>query len=230
MYIAGINVPFDPSTDMDLPAYLTTTYILVHTFRGMAAMAKVAGSEGGKIRPDRMPATSLGKIVSPIHGLSYFIPQLAILVGVPLGGFRQPQWMQGWALPDWGLGEKERIGLRVAACVLSVVMAHGLVTKVTKALGSQWHAIGRRESVKVIKHGAYSVVRHPMYSSVMIQQVLYGVMFWSWVPVITLPITAAAFAIKMPIEEELIQQDASIADEYRRYKKEVPYRVFPFLW
>ncbi|EIW77389.1 hypothetical protein CONPUDRAFT_157641 [Coniophora puteana RWD-64-598 SS2] len=215
---------------MDLSAYLTMAYIFVNTFRGMAASAKVAESQGGKIRPDRMPNTALGKFISPVHGLSYFLPQLAILVGMPFAGFGQPRWMRKWELPDCGIGKKERMGLRVAACVLSFVMAHGFVKRGNKALGSQWHAIGRRENTKVVKDGPYSVVRHPGYLSVVIQQALYGVMFWNWFPAASLPITAAAFALKMPIEEELIQQDVFIAEDYRRYKKEVPYRVIPYLW
>jgi len=38
----------------------------------------------------------------------------------------------------------------------------------------------------------------------LIQQALFSVMFWSYAPLVALGITAAAFAIKMPIEVSVI--------------------------
>lgn len=38
------------------------------------------------------------------------------------------------------------------------------------------------------------------YSTVLLQEALWSIMFWSYAPLVALGIIAAAFAIKMPIE------------------------------
>ncbi|KAG1748692.1 hypothetical protein EDB19DRAFT_219903 [Suillus lakei] len=55
-------------------------------------------------------------------------------------------------------------------------------------------------------------------------------MFWSYTPLVGLGIMTGAFAVKMPIEEDLIMKDPAIAGEYRAYMQKVPARVIPFLW
>jgi hypothetical protein len=32
------------------------------------------------------------------------------------------------------------------------------------------------------------------------------------------------------LQEELIESDATVRDEYREYKKRVPYRIIPYIW
>ncbi|KAG1774853.1 hypothetical protein EV702DRAFT_1047390 [Suillus placidus] len=97
-------------------------------------------------------------------------------------------------------------------------------------LGNQWHLIGRREKPKVMQTGPYAVMRHPLYTNMLIQEALFALMFWSYAPLVGLGITAGAFAVKMPIEEDLIMKDPAVAAEYRAYMQRVPARVIPYLW
>ncbi|KAH0833436.1 hypothetical protein J3R83DRAFT_12550 [Lanmaoa asiatica] len=75
-------------------------------------------------------------------------------------------------------------------------------------------------------------------------------MFWSYIPLAAFGIIAAAFAVKMPIEvcfrfptwlpaltsdswkiqEDMIQRDEGMKEEYGAYKKRVPARVIPYIW
>ncbi|EIW84680.1 hypothetical protein CONPUDRAFT_48846 [Coniophora puteana RWD-64-598 SS2] len=205
-------------------------YVFLSGTRIHASLKKIADAQGGEIRKDSLPTSFLGRIVTPIHGLAFLLPQAAYLVGVPLSGFRQPDWMLRWALPSLNLTLGQKASVRLVASGMLVLVLHGFYKRIAKDLGDQWHTIGRRKNVKIVKHGVYSVVRHPMYTAVLIQQLLFGLMYWSYVPFATFGICSVAFAIKMPIEEDLIMQDASVADEYKVYKKEVPYRILPYLW
>ncbi|KAG1839351.1 hypothetical protein F4604DRAFT_1836382 [Suillus subluteus] len=97
-------------------------------------------------------------------------------------------------------------------------------------LGNQLHAIGRCEKPRVVQTGPYVVVHHPLYTSVLIQELLFTLMSWSYAPLVGWCIVAGAFAVEMPIEEHLIMQDPAIAAEYRAHMQRVPSRVIPFLW
>ncbi|KAF8556488.1 hypothetical protein OG21DRAFT_1506398 [Imleria badia] len=124
--------------------------------------------------------------------------------------------MAGFTFSDEMLHSTWRNVLRVVACGASFALRR-LVNTTFEHLRDQWHVIGRREKPRVVKTGPYAWVRHPIYSSVLVQQALWSIMFWSYVPLVGLGITAFAFAIKMPIEESLIQKDDldAIRDEYR---------------
>ncbi|EIW85943.1 hypothetical protein CONPUDRAFT_86144 [Coniophora puteana RWD-64-598 SS2] len=230
MYIAGFNVPFSPATDMDIPVFLSLSYVTYRNIKAAKSSMARASTEGGKIKPNTLPTTFVGKAVSPIHALAFFVPQLAYLVSVPLSGFKQPGWMLRCSLPSYDLTVNQQAGIRLLATGILLGIARFTMARLFSQLGSQLHGISRRENSKVVKHGFYSIVRHPMYSCVLVQEVLYGAMFWSYIPLAALPITAAAFAIKMPIEEGFILNDESTAEEYKAYKKDVPYRILPYIW
>jgi protein-S-isoprenylcysteine O-methyltransferase Ste14 len=55
-------------------------------------------------------------------------------------------------------------------------------------------------------------------------------MFWSYLPLVSASILASAFAIKIPIEEGLIEEDPTIGHEYKEYKKTVRSRLIPYVW
>lgn len=80
-------------------------------------------------------------------------------------------------------------------------------------------------------------------------EICFVIMFWSYVPLVAGAIVAICFAIKMPIEvrppsqklclqvpvltiyqEELMEEDPTIGQLYKEYKKEVRARVIPLLW
>ncbi len=80
---------------------------------------------------------------------------------------------------------------------------------------------------ELLKTGPYSVVRHPFYLAVMINQLSIALVLASWLGLL-------AFLALLPLwlhlikveEEELLDY---WGDEYKRYMREVP-RLFPKLW
>ncbi|KAG1748693.1 hypothetical protein EDB19DRAFT_219369 [Suillus lakei] len=227
-YIAGLTLgPSSSSQALEGLAVFTTFRYTQYVISGMRAIVPVANAEVGSIRST--PTSFIGKIISPIHGLSFFISPLTYTLCVTFNRFVQPAWMQRMSLPHDYFQYETEVGLRVAACASTFVILK-FFGRVSKHLGNQWHAIGRREKPKVVQTGPYAVVRHPMYTSVLTQGVLFALMFWSYAPLVGLGIVAGAFAVKMPIEEDLIMKDPAMAGEYRAYMKRVPARVIPFLW
>ncbi|KAG8742931.1 hypothetical protein FRC10_000719 [Ceratobasidium sp. 414] len=57
-----------------------------------------------------------------------------------------------------------------------------------------------------------------------------GVMFWNWIPLVGAGLTAVAFGVKIPMEEKLMLNSKGLGGAYENYKKEVPWRVIPYIW
>ncbi|KAG2151358.1 hypothetical protein DEU56DRAFT_777474 [Suillus clintonianus] len=225
-YIAGLTLPSPPQIVEGL-AVFTTFRSIQYALSRVLAIAPVARAEAGVIRTT--PTSFIGKVVTPIHSLSFFIPPVTYILCVTFNRFAQPAWMQRMNLPTNYFQLETEIALRIAACASTFVLLR-FIGRIFTHLGNQWHAIGRREKPKVVQTGPYAVVRHPLYTSVLIQGMLFAVMSWSYAPLVGLGITAGAFAVKMPIEEDLIMKDSAVAGEYRTYMQRVPARVIPYLW
>lgn len=223
-YIAGLT---SSNQIVEGLAVFTTLRYFQYVISRIRAIAPVANAEAGSIRV--APKSLIGKIISPIHGLSISIPPVTYILCVTFNRFVQPAWMQRMSLPNTYFNHEIEVGLRVAACAATFVLLRSTARTMT-LLGNQWSTIGRREKSRLVQTGAYAVVRHPGYASVLIQGFLFAVMSWSYAPLVALSITAGAFAVKMPIEEDLIMQDAAVAGEYRAYMQRVPARVIPYLW
>ncbi|KAF8442108.1 hypothetical protein L210DRAFT_3535795 [Boletus edulis BED1] len=180
---------------------LSTADYFRHTFTGIKQLVVISESRGGRIRPESIPSTFLGRIITPIQDIAIFIPPLVYVGALTLNRFQQPEWIARFAFSTEMIDSTQKNALSV-----------------------------RREKSRVVKTGPYTWVRHPIYSSVLLQEALWCIMFWSYIPLVALGITAAALAIKMPIEESLIQTDDVVGDEYRKYMEEVPARIIPYIW
>ncbi|KAG6372204.1 hypothetical protein JVT61DRAFT_7997 [Boletus reticuloceps] len=200
MYIAGLELPLSPSQWPEVLVVLSTADYFRHTITRIKQLAVISESRGGRIRPESMPSTFLGRIsMNPIPGLAIFIPPLVYVGALTLNRFQQPEWMARYAFSSEMVDSTSRDVLRVVACAASFAL-RSLTDSAFQHLGDQWHAIGRREKSRVVKTGPYAWVRHPGYSSALLQEVLWAIMFWSYMPLVALGIIAAAFAIKIPIE------------------------------
>ncbi|KAG1822937.1 uncharacterized protein BJ212DRAFT_1331549 [Suillus subaureus] len=225
-YIAGLTIPV-PQQAVEGLAVLTTLRFFQYGSSRTRTIVPIARAESGPIRTS--PTTFIGKAVTPIHGLAFFIPPVTYVLCVTGNLFTQPAWMQRMSLPNDYFQHKTEVALRIVACALTLVLLK-FVGRAFTHLGNQWHTIGRREKPRVVQTGPYGLVRHPLYTFGLIQQALFAVMFWSYAPLVCLGIAAGAFAVKMPIEEALIMKDSAVATEYRAYMQKVPARVIPFLW
>jgi len=228
-YIAGLNL----SVSDAFLDNLTATTILVQ-FTALASIFKEGSARGnreaGPVKT--MPKSRVAALSLPVHALGYFLPPI-VYVGtvfvraIMRRGSGQPAWMRAWSLP--AVGPEDRAVLRIASCALFLGIT-GLMAWGGRVLGAQWHAIGVRERPKLVSSGPYSVVRHPMYTLVLVEEVLLTVMTWNYVPLVALLVTASAFAVKMPFEEQLMEGNESLGPQYKKYKKRVRSRIIPYIW
>ncbi|CAE6490345.1 unnamed protein product [Rhizoctonia solani] len=224
IYIAGFHIPISQAQALNVAGWASIIYWFNRCMPNASKRAQVE-KEAGPIKS--MPPGKQGQLVSATHALGLFGPIAAFVFSFPFTGFRVPGWLARTSLPvieNQGL----YIGLRLGAC--AATFAGVYAAKITfRHLGSQWGAIGVRERPKIVKTGPYGVVRHPGYFIAMAEQLLLIPMFWNWIFAPAFVLTSIAFAIKMPMEEKVIEK-SEIGEEYKRYKKEVPYRVIPYIW
>ncbi|EJC98041.1 uncharacterized protein FOMMEDRAFT_143515 [Fomitiporia mediterranea MF3/22] len=230
MYLTGIHIPGER---LALGAEgLVTSSIFIYTaaaFHVGRNSMKVAAEKGGQIKS--MPTSLVGKIVSPIHAAGMMLPVITYLVAVPLNGCAQPGFISRFALPNFRLSEDVVNLLRVASTV-GLIGTWKLLMQTVSLLGKSgtFHHIGVRERPKLVTSGPFAVVRHPLYTCALLQNLVLAGLIWNYIPLYALAICGVAFAVKVPIEENLMESDAEIGPQYKAYKEKVPYRLIPGVW
>ncbi|KIK64295.1 hypothetical protein GYMLUDRAFT_258848 [Collybiopsis luxurians FD-317 M1] len=224
-YIAGIHLSHAQGIESIVAA--STAAMMFIFVRDANKQMKKARVEGGEITAS--PQTFLGRIITPIHGFAFTATPVLYLAGVLSNRMEQPQWYQQTSL-DIQLGVGALAWTRTAAVAVALFGGVWLHRTILKAIGKQLHFIGRREKSEIVSTGPYKVVRHPMYSGVLAELILLSVAHWSWIPLVSCGICLGAFALKIPIEERLIESDPAMGQAYVEYKKKVPYRLIPYIW
>ncbi|KDQ62293.1 hypothetical protein JAAARDRAFT_54266 [Jaapia argillacea MUCL 33604] len=160
--------------------------------------------------------------------ISVSLPTLVYTGAVALNGFAQPTWME-----DFGFSQntsvREKAGLRTIACIATLGLWK-LWDGVYGCIGTQLAPIGVGEKPQLVKTGPYGYVRHPTYSLVLVQELLFSVMFWSWIPLAACGVIAIAFAVKIPVEEQKLLEDPRIGPAFKEYKSQVTSRILPGVW
>ena len=83
------------------------------------------------------------------------------------------------------------------------------------------------EGQKVVKTGLYGIVRHPMYSATIILFLSMPLVLGSLVSFFVFLIYPILIIFRIINEEKLLEKEL---DGYIEYKKEVKYRLIPFIW
>jgi hypothetical protein len=143
MYVAGLHIPFDPSPSQLSECIVWSTLFLSHArlIKQQRQAFVKADKEGGSIA--RSPYTLAGRLVTPVHAVATVFMPFAYILAMPLLVFRQPQWLEKWALPDGGLSAHQKVVLRIGAglVVCAVTETSG---RVIRQLGRSFHAISVR--------------------------------------------------------------------------------------
>ncbi|KAG8214484.1 hypothetical protein J3R82DRAFT_9537 [Butyriboletus roseoflavus] len=199
MYIAGLHFLFPSHQGVDGLAVLTTADFFRYLLWTSRTPKVTAEGEGGLPVPESAPRSLLSKLVFPTQALTALLPPAVYCIAVVFNNFQQPSWMLKFALPEDIVQTQWKTPLRLMACVASFSLKFAL-DRILSHSDERWRMIGGREKPGMIQTGPYAVVRHPAYSVMLLQQVFYSVMYWSYVPLASLGVLAGVLAIKMPIE------------------------------
>jgi protein-S-isoprenylcysteine O-methyltransferase Ste14 len=152
--------------------------------------------------------------------------QAWFLVGV-VGGFLFLMWFLPYADRRKILTFSSADWIRyLGLLVLPVGDAVGLVA--FRTLGKQYSAyVTLQEAHELVTTGIYGVIRHPIYVRGLLLSVGLPLVFRSWLVVPMPPIVAAALAVRIRQEEELLADQFGAA--YAAYKRS-SWRLVPYLY
>lgn len=88
-------------------------------------------------------------------------------------------------------------------------------------------AIETMENQKVIKHGVYSRIRHPMYLGAILIIVMTPVALGSFLGVLLSAPLIVIIVFRIMDEEKLLVQEL---EGYEQYCNETKYRLIPHIW
>ena len=84
-----------------------------------------------------------------------------------------------------------------------------------------------QDGQKVISTGLYGIVRHPMYTATLLMFLSIPIILQSFWGLIPLAIYPVIIVIRILNEEKVLTEGL---DGYAEYKKQVKYRLIPFIW
>jgi protein-S-isoprenylcysteine O-methyltransferase Ste14 len=87
--------------------------------------------------------------------------------------------------------------------------------------------IQKERGQTVITTGPYAIVRHPLYFGALFYVVATSLVLGSWWGLLTVPLVALGFAIRIPVEEKALREGLQGYDDYAR---RVRWRLIPSIW
>jgi protein-S-isoprenylcysteine O-methyltransferase Ste14 len=108
-----------------------------------------------------------------------------------------------------------------------LVAGLGLAVWARRHLGSYWsgHSV-IRAGHRLVRGGPYAIVRHPIYTGLVLAMLGTAVALGEWRGLLAVPLLVTACVLKIRKEERWLLQD--FGEEYARYRREVR-AVVPFL-
>ena len=95
-------------------------------------------------------------------------------------------------------------------------------------LGPLWSGgVERREGHRIVDDGAYALVRHPIYTGLILSSLAFAALRATPLPMLGACLIALGFGLKAKVEERFLAAELGAAD-YAAYRARVPMLV-PFL-
>ena len=124
----------------------------------------------------------------------------------------------GWSvMPDWVV---------ITASVIFLA-AYALYAEVMRENAYLSRAIKVEEGQTVVDTGLYGIVRHPMYMATLLLFLAIPLVLGSWYALIAFAFYPAIIIVRLKDEEDLLSRELP---GYEEYKKNVKYRLIPFIW
>lgn len=80
---------------------------------------------------------------------------------------------------------------------------------------------------RLVDHGPYQVVRHPIYAFACLMVIGTVLIFPTWWNISAGAGMLTLYVVKSKVEENMLEQELN---GYRQYKRRVRYRFLPFIW
>jgi protein-S-isoprenylcysteine O-methyltransferase Ste14 len=187
----------------DVPLYINAVWILVGIYWALGALrAKPT------VKRQTTPSSALHLVIVCAAGLLIWDPAAAIgILGHRLTS--AADWVQ------W-LGLAATIG----GCAFAIWAR--------ACLGSNWSAIATvKQDHELILRGPYTVVRHPIYSGLLLALAGTAIAVGEIRAFVGLALAFVAFLLKSAAEEKFMREEFS--DQYARYSQRVR-RLIPFIF
>jgi protein-S-isoprenylcysteine O-methyltransferase Ste14 len=116
----------------------------------------------------------------------------------------------------------------VAAGISLTMMGAAIAIAARLYLGANWS--GRptiKEGHELIRGGPYALVRHPIYTGLLVAALGTAVAFGQVRDLVAVPLVLIAFWLKLRAEERLLLQ--AFPDEYPAYQRTVKSAIIPFI-
>lgn len=117
-------------------------------------------------------------------------------------------------------------GITIGAAVIFIV-AYILYAEILRENTHLSRTIEVQENQKVIDTGLYGIVRHPMYSVILLLFLSMPIVLGSVYSFLIFMVYPFIIAKRIKGEEEFLETELS---GYREYKQKVKYRLIPFIW
>ena len=152
--------------------------------------------------------------------------ETGLLVFAWVGFFVPLVWVTSSA---FGFAEYPLRAVPLAAGVMCYVIGLWLFYRPHADLGTNWSiTLEVREGHRLITHGVYRGVRHPMYSALALYSIGQALVIPNWVAGLSnLVAFAVLFALRVGAEEKMMAQQ--FGNEYATYKARTK-RLIPRVW
>jgi protein-S-isoprenylcysteine O-methyltransferase Ste14 len=158
---------------------------------------------------DVKPARRREPWASRLLTIALIIPA-ALLMAAP--GWRL-RWLGARFLPD------TMIVSLLGLLVVTAGLAFAVWARVH--LGRNWSGtVTVKENHELVRSGPYAIVRHPIYSGVLLAMLGTAIVFGEWRGLVALCFLSAAFVLKLRREERFMAE--SFPDTYPGYRARVP--------
>ena len=124
----------------------------------------------------------------------------------------------GWSvMPNWVVITASVIFLAAYALYAEVMRENAYLSRTIKV----------EEGQTVVDTGLYGIVRHPMYMATLLLFLAIPLVLGSWYALIAFAFYPAIIIVRLKDEEDLLSRELP---GYEEYKKNVKYRLIPFIW
>jgi protein-S-isoprenylcysteine O-methyltransferase Ste14 len=95
-------------------------------------------------------------------------------------------------------------------------------------LGSNWSGrVTIKQGHELIRQGPYAIVRHPIYSGLLLSVMGSAIAFGQLRHLLAIPLTMLGWWIKIRQEEQLLGQE--FGEQYAAYRREVRGAIIPYI-